>query len=101
MPTDSTVFCVIDALSFYVDDDETEEDAEYLIRKLVELAGEKSKKRPVFKLLLTAPARLRVSNKSLGESAFLSVPATLPKTGGFTAMKWKQGVGKHFDALGR
>ncbi|OIW24490.1 hypothetical protein CONLIGDRAFT_648639 [Coniochaeta ligniaria NRRL 30616] len=100
LPAGATVFCVVDALSFYVDDDETAEDAEFLVRRLVELASEGSKKRPVFRLLLTAPARLRVGEEVLRKSVVLSVPATLPKTGGFTAMKWKRGVGKHLDALG-
>ena len=95
----SVVFCVIDGISFYVDDDHTEQDATYVIERLVRLTVKASKGRPVFKLLLTAPVRLRVGEEILGESTILSVPTTPPKTGGFTAERWEVGVGKYLDAL--
>jgi hypothetical protein len=100
LPPQTTIFCVIDALSFYVDNDETSRDAERLIKRLIKLARGKSQKRCVFKLLLTAPIRLHASEvESLSNDEVLSVPMSLPNTGGFTAMKWDLSVGRQLDEL--
>jgi len=102
LPPNTMVFCVIDGLSFYVDEDETKEDAEYLIDSLTELVetNNRSKNRPIFKLLVTAPARLRVDEEVWGDSKVLRLPDTVPNTGGFTAMKWDMAIGKRLNALG-
>jgi hypothetical protein len=94
------VFCVVDALSFYVDDEETSSDAEALIKRLIKLARKKSRKHCVFKLLLTAPKRLVAPEvDSLRESEIVNVPSALPNTGGFTAIKWDLSVGQRLEEL--
>lgn len=89
LPAKSVVFCIIDGLSFYVDDDDKSNDAIWLATKLLRLAKKSPKGQCVLKVLLTAPNRLRVSEvDELEGDEVLNIPATLPNTGGFTAMKW-------------
>lgn len=102
LPATSTVFCVLDALSFYIDDRDTGSDARFLASELLKLAGKRvARKGPVLKVLLTAPRRLRVREEDLehGRVTVLNVPQSLPSTGGFTAAKWAVGVGKQLKNL--
>ncbi|KAJ4416468.1 hypothetical protein N0V82_006733 [Gnomoniopsis sp. IMI 355080] len=100
LPAETTIFCVLDGPSFYADMDDTSEDAEILLAGLVKLASKASRKQPVFKLLLTAPNRLRVPvDSSSGRLSTLNVPSTLRNTGGFTAMKWNMGVGQKLNEM--
>ena len=101
VPADTTVLCVIDGLSFYLDDSEVSDEAERLVRRLMRLVRAKSRKRPcTFKLLLTASNQLHASEvEELGEGEILNVPSVLPFTGGFTAMKWNLGVGQQLESL--
>ncbi|KAL6415705.1 hypothetical protein AUP68_02272 [Ilyonectria robusta] len=94
LPAETTVFCVIDGLSYYVDNDKTSDDADKLIKKLLKLARGKSRNRYAFKLLLTVPNRLHGSAvESLGDDEVLDIPSNPPKAGGFTAMKWNLSAG--------
>lgn len=88
LPPDSTVFCVVDALSFFVDSDDMCQDAKFLAASLIGLANKRSPKRPIFKLLLTAPNRLRVAevDELKTDKEVINVPPSLPNTGGFTAL---------------
>lgn len=99
LPSSTTIFCVIDALSYYIDDDEMAEDAQWLARKLIKLTDQQSKKRPVFKLLLTAPVRLRILGDILDALETLNIPKCLPTTGGFTEKQWESGLGEDLDSL--
>lgn len=95
LPPQTTVFCVLDGISFYADMEDTGKDAKVLIAGLVKLATKTSRKRPVLKLLLTAPNRLRhVDALPDRRLEIMDVPTTLRNTGGFTAMKWSLGVGQ-------
>lgn len=99
LPSSTTIFCVIDALSYYINDDEMEEDAQWLARKLIKLTEQQSEKRPVFKLLLTAPVRLPIPVFILDALDMLNIPQCLPKTGGFTERQWESGLGEDLDSL--
>ncbi|KAK3319665.1 hypothetical protein B0T19DRAFT_432841 [Cercophora scortea] len=106
LPTTAVVFCVVDGVSFFVDDDETAQDAVWLVEKLVGLAGRRKKKkkkkeRAAFKLLITAPTRLRVDGEFVGGADVLVVPREVQDTGGFTAMRWSSGVGRQLAGLAR
>lgn len=102
LPVETTVFCVLDGISFYADMDDTSGDAKALITGLVKLASKKtSGKRPVFKLLLTAPNRSRAPavDASSDRLSIMNVPSTLRNTGGFTAMKWNMGVAQSLTEM--
>lgn len=75
------------------------EDAQWLARKLIKLTDQQSKKRPVFKLLLTAPVRLRILGDILDALETLNIPKCLPTTGGFTEKQWESGLGEDLDSL--
>lgn len=102
LPATVTVFCILDGISYYIDEEDTSPDAHYLVDGLTKLARRKSTPtRPVFKLLLTAPKRLHtpiVDSLSDGKNV-INVPANLPNTGGFTAMKWSLGVGQQLSMM--
>ncbi|KAF2454925.1 hypothetical protein BDY21DRAFT_373792 [Lineolata rhizophorae] len=105
LPETAVVFCIVDGLSFYVDDEKTSRDAERLFRWLVRLTrrrpkGRKGKKGCIFKLLITAPIRLHVWEvERLGGDEVLEVPRRLPNGGGFTEMKWELGIGRQLEEL--
>ena len=100
-PPRVTIFCVIDALSYYVDDNDTAEDAKELVRKLTRLASRQTKRQPLFKLMITAPTRLRLNESIPVHGAeSLTLPSHVPNTGGFTARRWDFGIGKEISELG-
>jgi hypothetical protein len=99
LPAGTTVFCVIDAISFYIDKNQTKGDAKWLVVKLSRLARKRSPMHAVFKLLLTAPTWLRMPDLDLENGEILSVRTPLPNTGGFSAMKWDLGVGRRIEEL--
>ena len=100
LPTGATVFCVIDAISFYVDINETRDDAKWLVSSLLRLTTKKPPKKADFKVLLTAPSRLRISESKLHDAELLNISRRLPNTGGFTAMRWNVELSTHLgDAL--
>lgn len=103
LPATVTIFCVLDGISYYIDGEDTSEDANYLVDGLVELARKTTSSRPVFKLLLTAPKRLHIPlvDSLSGGKHIVNVPATLHNTGGFTAMKWSLGVGQKLNEMAK
>ncbi|MCJ1385116.1 hypothetical protein MMC17_008235 [Xylographa soralifera] len=82
--------------------DTREEDTDRLLRLLIRLADSRKKQSSgcIFKLLLTAPKRLRTGAvENLGEDEILDVPERLPKGGGFTDMQWSLGIGQQLDEM--
>lgn len=95
------VFCTIDGLSFYTDE-ERSEDCERLLGKLIRLTRRlETKGGCVFKLLLTVPSELRLSaiDDLDQEDEVLRIPEGLEKMGGFTEMKWDISAGQAIAAL--
>lgn len=103
LPPNFVVFCIVDAMSFYTNNDEVSKPARHLLKYLLKLARtskKDSKNRAVFKLLLTAPSRLRTEEiDALDDQWVLNVPKTLPSTGGFTAMKWDTSMGQQLEEV--
>lgn len=104
LPATTTVYCILDGLSFYLDTRQTEPAAEKLLQGLLRLARATGKShRPkvacTFKLLLTAPYRFspRVASGIADEEEVLNVPFRLPQTGGFTEMKWHLSMAQLLD----
>ena len=92
------VFCIIDGLSYYIDDEETESEAQKLFTWLVQLTHRRRYEGHIFKLLVTAPIRLHVSElERLSDDEIIDVPRRLASTGGFKEMKWDLGVGKYLN----
>jgi hypothetical protein len=101
LPGTLMVFCIIDGLSFY-DDEDRKEDAEKMSSKLISLTRQSGLNRGcIFKLLLTAPTELRLSAvENLDEEEeVLRIPEGLEKGGGFTDMKWDIGAGQDIVEL--
>jgi hypothetical protein len=100
LPGKMMVFCIIDGLSYY-DDDDMAEDLEKLVKKLISLTRRGSDKNCIFKLLLTVPTRLRLDAVySLDEEGeVLDVPEVVDRGGGFTDMHWDLGAGQDVSEL--
>jgi hypothetical protein len=100
LPSRMMVFCIIDGLSFY-DDDDMVEDLEKLVKKLISLTRRGSDENCIFKLLLTVPTRLRL-NAVDGldeEGKVLNLPEIIDRGGGFTDMQWDMGAGQDVAEL--
>ena len=103
LPAISLVFCIIDSLPFYLtaSDKRTSKQAHRLIQWLIELTHRlRDSEECTFKLLLTAPLQFRTSEiAKLNDDEMLNLPTKLPKTGGFTDVKWELGVGSRVEEL--
>ncbi|KAK0621936.1 hypothetical protein B0T17DRAFT_655880 [Bombardia bombarda] len=101
LPSGTTVVCVIEGLPFYLNNGETSDDAEELLRELLKLGGKARKSRRmacVFKLLLTATKRFHTDETdALDDDKVLNIPVRLPSTGGFNEMKWHLGIGQQLE----
>jgi hypothetical protein len=100
LPSKTIVFCIIDGLSFY-DDDERTDDCEELAKRLIRLTRLKGEGQCIFKLLLTVPVALQLSAVDAldEELEVLRIPERLAKGGGFTEMKWRFGAGREVANL--
>ncbi|KAL6695115.1 hypothetical protein J3F84DRAFT_376148 [Trichoderma pleuroticola] len=101
LPANIIVFCIIDSLSVYLDNDRTSDNAEQLIQQLLKLTQPKKyKDQCVFKLLLTAPKRFHSTAVDvLSEENMLTLPPTLPNKGGFTATKWHYSISQQLESF--
>ena len=101
LPAKMIVFCIIDGLSCY-DDEERSEECQQLSRKLIAFSRQHERKGScVFKLLVAAPLGLRVAAvDELDElEEVLRIPEGLGKGGGFTDMKWNISAGQDIADL--
>jgi hypothetical protein len=100
LPSRMMVFCIIDGLSFY-DDDDMVEDLEKLAKKLINLTRRGSDENCMFKLLLTVPTRLRLDAVAGldEEGEILNVPEIIDRGGGFNDMQWNLGAGQDVAEL--
>jgi hypothetical protein len=103
LPPHFVVFCVIDGLSFYANNDRVSKSARRLLTgllKLLKKLKKESKDHASFKLLLTAPSRLRMDDvDGFDERQVLNIPKTLPDTGGLNAMKWDKVLRQHLEEV--
>ena len=102
IPARTTVFCVIDALTFHEDNKVRRRDALTLVQTLADLteacAGDEY---CIFKVLLTCPGISRALYKELAKSDVIWMPKNVSAKGGFTSMKWSAGAGKDVSELRR
>ncbi|KAL9607756.1 MAG: hypothetical protein Q9167_007352, partial [Letrouitia subvulpina] len=97
LATHVVVFCAVDGMSFYLDDVEREQESEMLVRRLIGFIKPRSGG-CIFKLLLTAPRRLRtVGLDDSDEVDVLEVPERLGKGGGFRGLSWDLGAGQSLE----
>ena len=104
LPSNFTVFCIVDAMTFYTNHNEVSKPARHLVKCLLKLArksSKESKSRAIFKLLLTAPSQLRTEDDDDASDSerILNIPKILPNTGGFTAMKWNTSMGQQLEEV--
>lgn len=104
LPRAAVVFCVVDALSFYIDDIDMVDEAEALISWLVQLSrgeyGESGRDACIFKLLVTAPFRLHGrAFEELNDDEVMIVPRILPTGTGLTDMKWELSIGDKLEGM--
>ncbi|KAI1748297.1 hypothetical protein F4782DRAFT_534516 [Xylaria castorea] len=97
LPHNVTVFCVLDAISIYVDS--FGEDAKLLVANLLKLSRERNPKGASLKIFITARSRLLMSSLELGEVEILSLRKVLRDRGGFKTMKWNATVSKLSKSL--
>ena len=91
LPADTTVFCVIDGLSFYLDDQDTTKEAELLVERLMWLMRrhKRRKSKCTFKLLLTAQNRLHSAEvRGMNMDHVLELAARPQHTGDYNPTKW-------------
>ncbi|MCJ1395786.1 hypothetical protein MMC18_008672 [Xylographa bjoerkii] len=102
LPRQTVVFAIVDRPSYYADDPEREEETDRLLGWLISFTKPRRKHSSgcIFKLLLTAPKRLRTSAvDELYKDEILDVPERLPTGGGFTGMQWTLGIGQQVDGM--
>ena len=87
----TVIFCIIDGVSYYEDEDRVEELAEAM-STLTYLANHIHGGR-IFKLLTTSPLRFHDVSAFYGEDQIHDMEVKLPPNGGFTAMKWNASLG--------
>ena len=94
LPRYMVVFCVLDAVSFFEDDDAVCEEASVVVQALVDVVERTREVGCAFKLLLMSPwnSRILYSNMCDQERDVVWLPAKVPPQGGFTALKWNASV---------
>ncbi|OJJ46457.1 hypothetical protein ASPZODRAFT_142272 [Penicilliopsis zonata CBS 506.65] len=104
LPATAVIFCITDNLPFYLVDEKASGDAVILLRWLLRLTRRQRKSQEAsgsgctFKLLLTAAVQfMEPEISALGHEDVMTIPVTVPQTGGFTDMKWEASVGKDVE----
>ena len=101
LPSYTTVFCLIDALSFHEDNKQRCKEALTVIQTLVDLIESPSdSQRCIFKALLTCPGASRTLYKEVTRKEdVVWMPKKLSGQGGFTSMKWTASAGRDVGEL--
>lgn len=100
IPHHIVVFCVIDALTLYEDSRTVCERASLAVQALVDVVERTKENGCTFQLLLTSPSNSRMLYRDMAdrEADVVWMPAEVPAQGGFTAMKWSDGVDSNLAA---
>lgn len=103
VPADTTVFCIIDGLSLYVNNSERSRDAQRLVRRLLRLTLDEKKKRACkLKLFLTTANLLRtpeVEDLLDDDSQVLHLQSRLPRTIRYNSTNWDRLLGELLKSL--
>lgn len=97
----TTVFCVVDDLSVYLDSREASGEAKRLVRRLLSLVRSRRRKMPYrFKLLLTVANRLHSSVvQGMRDIEILILPCSLPNAGEYNLLKWDKVIARQLECL--
>ena len=102
LPAQTTVFCIIDALTFHEDNKIRCRDALTVVQTLADLTDRcDGESHCVFKALLTCPGNSRALYKELSKEDVVWMPKKVSAQGGFTSMKWTASAGKDLSEVGR
>ena len=102
IPAGTTVFCIIDALTFHEDNKARRRDALALVQTLADLTEScVGDEHCIFKVLLTCPGISRALYKELAKADVIWMPKNVRARGGFTSMKWSASAGKDLGRLSR
>ncbi|KAF4631369.1 hypothetical protein G7Y89_g6765 [Cudoniella acicularis] len=95
LPPHILVFCIIDSISFFEENEVQCEESELVVQELADIVENTRDRGCTFKLLLTSPWNSRVLYKSLPspERDVVWMPTKVPPQGGFTGMKWSASIG--------
>ncbi|MCJ1382835.1 hypothetical protein MMC17_005948 [Xylographa soralifera] len=99
LPEGTNLFCIIDGISYYEDEEYTEELHE-AISMFMKLATQ-IRGGCVLKLLVTSPLRSHEAQKLFYDNEIYDMDPKLPPNGGFTAMKWKTSLGQGAERVSR
>lgn len=101
LPVDYVVFCIVERLCEYNDDDR-EEETEALMANLIELFRQMDDKKQgcTLKLLVTANRDLTLDAiESLEDYEQLRVPENVGSRGGFSALQWDSTIGQDIEEM--
>ena len=97
----TTVFCLIDALTFHEDNKRRCKEALTVMQTFMDLMEDPvGSQRCVFKVLLTCPGTSRVLYKEITRKEDIFwMPKKVSAQGGFTSMKWSASAGRDVGEL--
>lgn len=101
LPSSTTVFCLVDALTFHEDNKRRCKEAVTVVQTFVDLMEDPTdSQRCIFKALLTFPGASRVLYKEITRKEdVVWMPKKVSAQGGFTSMKWSASAGRDVGEL--
>ena len=94
LPMGTILFCVIDGISYYEDEERQAECIEVLsMLTTLTRRSQGAADGPLIKLLITAPLRAHYEHELLEEEEVLNMDEHYPSKGGFSALQWNVGIG--------
>ena len=95
LPTGSTLFCILDGVSYYEDARRRDELTEVLLMlKTLKNQSYEATKGPLIRVMTTAPLRFFLATELFDIGEVLNMSERYPPDGGFTALKWDVGIGR-------
>ena len=101
LPSYTTVFCLIDALSFHEDNKKRCKEAQIVMETFNDLVEiDNQSEHCIFKVLLTCPgASRKLYNEVSQKRNIMWMPKKVSPQGGFTGMKWSASAGREVGEL--
>ncbi|PGH30406.1 hypothetical protein GX50_06842 [[Emmonsia] crescens] len=102
LPPHVTVFCVLDAITVYEQNNSLREEGEFAVQELMDMVQWTKDHGCDFKVLLTSAWNSHVFYKYVPDRQkdVIWMPAKVPPQGGFTRMKWDSSVASDVSKLG-
>ena len=93
LPTDTTIFCIIDGVSAFESRATYEKDFCIAVETLVGLAHGVNERAATIKVLFASTSRSRLLQQHLDSAEMLILPETVPSAGSLTQSIWSNTVG--------